>query len=236
MNTEQKYLREIDELKLFSELYQKFYDKIKYSLSDIQKKAFEAIFYNTQKIYKNIINNRSLSFNNSATEFIPVKLSSLNINLSKELSELQTLVDTPIKQISSDWFYLFVIISYNLQNILTQKNKLLINENLLIQRYCEHYVKKNQVGRINGGKKTVSHYDMQRKAAEQIYIIFKNKHPELINKFKTNPKCNKPKTELKKMLQNDKETYKMNERTLQRWSKELLENDGVLIKNMTTTS
>lgn len=235
MEEEQKYLNELNELKLFSELYQKFYDKIKYTLSGSQEKAFEIIFYNTKKIYDNIIEGRVLSFNNSAKQFLDIKKSSLDISLKLELKELQNFINTPIKNMPSDWFYLFVIISNNLQKILTKKNKMQTANNLMSQRYCEYYVRKNQLGRINGGRKTSSIFDTQRRKAEQIFINFKKEHPELIEKFKANPKCNKPKTELKKMLKKDNECIQISERTLQNWSKQLLESDGILIKNTTTS-
>lgn len=171
MKEEQKYLEELQELKLFSELYQKFYDKIKFSLSNIQKKAFEIIFYETTEVCQKVLTDRSSHFNNPTTDFISVEIHSLNISLKTELKELEKLVNTPTEKISSDWFYLFVIISHRLRKKLTQKNKAQVNEEYIVQKYCEYYTIKNKQSRKEGGKKAGA---KKRQKFEIMYKLWKD--------------------------------------------------------------
>lgn len=230
MKNEQKYLKELQELFLFLKLYHNFYNKMKFSLSGIQEKAFDTVYYDTIKQYNKILVDRNLSFNNPAIEFISIETPSLDINLNKELSELKKLIDAPIQQISQDWFYLFVIISIRLKNGLSKKNKYQLNEKLLIQKFCEKYFDENHKARVKGGKNGAINCSHQKVEAEEIYKKFAAQHPDLIDVYKNNPSKNKPKTTLKRMLEKGKETSSLKDRTLQKWTRELLKNNGVLNK------
>ncbi len=81
-----------------------------------------------------------------------------------------------------------------------------------------------------GGRFSSSIYDSQRKQAEQIYIEFKKQYPHLIEDFSKNNKAKKPKTTLKDMLKQGI-TEDISERTFERWSCNLLKNNGILVSD-----
>lgn len=226
-----EYEEELKELYTLQTLLQKIEKLVSNKeLSKYEKLAFETLIASSRHKINEVCIDRNLEFNHNKNYEIELNRDSLNKqnSIMLQLVQLYDLIDGVYQD--EDFLPALVIVISKINKKLTNKNSLQRQESSFCINILGTKIYKTKKERSNGGKKTNSIFNPQRKQAEIIYQEFKNSYPNLIEMFYTNPNKNKPKTTLKEMLKKSI-AVDMDERTLQVWVKELLKNDGVLIKN-----